>query len=194
MRLEQERAAREQADRVATPPPPAPKTMIEPPQRTTADPAATATAELRVRLLQQLGSVLQTRDTPRRLVVTVPDSYFHSTTVNPAIYGRLNSIASIIRAQPGLMLEIEGHTDDRGDPAYDERLSLERASMIRNLLVRQGIPQGATYARGFGKARPIASNATAVGREQNRRVEITISGAPIGNMANWESSYSIVPR
>src|SRR5207344_678704 len=118
----------------------------------------------------------------RGLVVIVPDSYFHSTTLNSAIYGRLTAIASIIRAQPGLMLEIEGHTDDRGDAAYDERVSLERAGMIRNILVRQGVPQSATYARGFGKSRPIASNATASGREQNRRIEITISGAPIGNM------------
>jgi outer membrane protein OmpA-like peptidoglycan-associated protein len=167
--------------------------MIEQPQRTTAE-APPAPPELRVRLLQQLGSVLETRDTPRGLVVIVPDSYFHSTSLNPAVYGRLSNIASIVRAQPGLMLEIEGHTDDRGDAAYDERVSLDRANMIRNILVRQGVPQGNTYARGFGKTHPLASNATASGREQNRRVEITISGAPIGNMALWEQSYRLAPQ
>ena len=195
-RLEQERVARDQADRVAPPsasPGPLPQAMIEQPQRTTAQ-ASPAPPELRVRLLKQLGSVLETRDTPRGLVVTVPDSYFHSTSLNPAVYGRLSNIASIVRAQPGLMLEIEGHTDDRGDAAYDERVSLERANMIRNILVRQGVPQGNTYARGLGKSHPIASNATASGREQNRRVEITISGAPIGNMALWEQSYRLAPQ
>src|SRR5262249_14500520 len=113
---------------------------------------------------------------------------------NPAVYSRLATIASIVRDQPGLLLEVEGHTDDRGDPAYAERLSLERASMIRNILVRQGVVQSATLARGMGRARPIGSNATAPGREQNRRVEITISGPPLGSMATWERSYSVVPR
>jgi outer membrane protein OmpA-like peptidoglycan-associated protein len=168
--------------------------MIEQPQRTSIEPASASTAELRLRLFQQLRTVLETRDTPRGLVVLVPDSYFNSTTLNSAIYSRLTAIASIIRAQPGLVLEIEGYTDDRGDAAYDERVSLDRAAMIRNILVRQGVPQGATYARGFGKSRPIASNATASGREQNRRVEITISGTPIGNMAYWQSSYSLAPQ
>jgi outer membrane protein OmpA-like peptidoglycan-associated protein len=60
--------------------------------------------------------------------------------------------------------------------------------------VRQGVTQANTYARGFGKTRPIASNATASGREQNRRVEITISGAPIGNAALWEQSYRLAPQ
>jgi outer membrane protein OmpA-like peptidoglycan-associated protein len=151
-------------------------------------------AELRLHLFQQLNGALPTRDTPRGLVVTVPDSYFHSTTLNPAVYSRLTTIASIVRAQPGLMLEIEGHTDDRADAAYGERLSLERAGIIRNVLVRQGVAQSATLARGMGRSRPIASNATASGREQNRRVEITISGTPIGNMANWERSYRVAPQ
>jgi outer membrane protein OmpA-like peptidoglycan-associated protein len=196
-KLEQERADREQADRVvapAPPPVPQPQAMIDQPQRTTAEPASASTAELRLRLYQQLRAVLQTRDTPRGLVVTVPDSYFHSNTLDPAIYGRLTTIASIVRLQPGLTLEIEGHTDDRGDAAYDERVSLDRASMILNILVRQGVPQSATFARGFGKSRPFASNATESGREQNRRVEITISGAPIGNMASWQSSYRLTPQ
>ncbi len=203
-RLEAERAAREQAaDRVAAPePPPAPAppaqapparplAQIEEPQRTT---EAGAAGELRQRLVQQLSSILPTRDTPRGIVVTVSDSYFHSTTLNPAVYGRLANIASIVRNQPGLQIEIDGHTDDRGDPAYAERLSAERASLIRNILVRQGLSPSATLARGLGKSRPIASNASASGREQNRRVEITISGAPIGNTATWDRTYSVGPR
>jgi outer membrane protein OmpA-like peptidoglycan-associated protein len=190
-RLDAERAA--QTDRATPPPPPPqPQAMIEQPQRTQ-EPAAAAT-ELRQHLLQQLSGVLPTRDTPRGLVVTVSDAYFHSTTLNPAVYSRLASIASIVRAQPGLMLEIDGHTDDRGDAAYAERLSAERASTIRSILVRQGVPPNSTTARGMGRSRPVASNASATGREQNRRVEITISGEPIGSTANWDRSYRVAPR
>jgi outer membrane protein OmpA-like peptidoglycan-associated protein len=127
-------------------------------------------------------------------VVTIADSYFHSTSLDPAVYSRLANITSILRSQPGLTVEVDGHTDDRGDATYGERLSAERAGMIRNILVRQGLPQNATVARGLGRSRPIASNATASGREQNRRVEITISGSPIGNVASWERGYSVKPR
>ena len=195
-RLEAERSSRE-ADRVAPAPPPPPppsppQAMIDQPQRTPELPAG-ATADLRLRLFQQCNGVLPTRDTPRGLVVTVSDGYFHSSALQPAVYSRLATLASLIREQPGLTVEIDGHTDDRGEVGYGERVSLERASIIRNVLVRQGVPQNATVARGLGRSRPIASNATASGREQNRRVEITIAGAPIGNMANWEKSYSLAP-
>jgi len=188
--LEQERAARDQADRLA----PVPTTMIEQPQRVETQPVAPPPSEVRSRVLQQLHAVLPALDTPRGLVVTVPDAYFHATTLDPAIYSRISSIASIVRSQPGLVLEVEGHTDDRGDAVYLERLSAWRAATIQNLLVRQGIPQVSVVARGYGRSRPIASNATVAGREQNRRVEIVISGAPIGEMATWDRSYSVVPR
>ena len=190
--LEQERAARAQADRVAQ----APVALIEQPQRVEMQPApppAPGPSEARIRMLRQLNSVLPTLDSPRGLVVTVPGNYFHSTTLDPALYSRLSSIAAIVRAQPGLMVEVEGHMDDRGDAVYLERLSAERAGTIQHLLVRQGIPQTAVVARGYGRSRPVASNATAAGREQNRRVEIVISGEPIGNMATWDRSYSVTP-
>jgi outer membrane protein OmpA-like peptidoglycan-associated protein len=105
----------------------------------------------------------------------------------------LSNLASILRAEPGLTIEVEGHTDDRGDATYLERLSAQRAGLIHHLLVRQGVPLASVVARGYGKSRPVASNATASGREQNRRVEIVISGAPIGNMATWDRSYSLTP-
>jgi outer membrane protein OmpA-like peptidoglycan-associated protein len=190
-RLDTERAAHEQADRVA-PPPPAPPPAVATTQVTVDQPERTA--ELRERMMQQLNTILPTRDTPRGLVVTISDSYFHSTTLNPALYSRLTTIASILRAQPGLTVEIDGHTDDRGDGAYGQSLSLERATSIRSILVRQGLPPNATIARGLGGSRPLASNATDSGREQNRRVEITISGTPIGNTAAWDRRYSVVPR
>ena len=187
--LEQERAARQQADRVIQ----APTTMIEQPQRVETLPAAPPAAEVRARMLQQLNAVLPALDTPRGLVITVPDAYFHSTSLDPALYSRLSSIAAIVRAQPGLVIEVEGHTDDRGDAAYLERVSSARAAAIQSVLVRQGIPQTSVVARGYGRMRPIAANSSVAGRAQNRRVEIVFSGAPIGTMATWDRSYTVVP-
>ena len=188
--LEQERAAREQADRAIA----VPTTMIEQPQRTeTAPLPPPQPAEVRARVMHELSAILPTLDSPRGLVVTMPDTYFHSTTLDPAIYSRLSNIASVVRAHPGLMVEVEGHTDDRGDAVYLERLSAERAGTIQHLLVRQGVPLASIVARGYGRSRPAASNATPAGRERNRRVEIVLSGAPIGNMATWDRSYNVAP-
>ncbi len=204
-KLEEERAARRdaeaqaqaEADRQIAPPPapvavPAP---IQEPQRSDQTPPALEAAQrgARVRLMQELNAVLTTRDTPRGLVLTLPDTYFHSSSLDPAIYARLSRVASVLRSQPGLTVEIEGHTDDRGDPAYLERMSMDRANTIRGILIRQGVPAGATFARGFGRSRPIGPNATAAQREQNRRVEIVISGGTIGNAASWDRSYLLTP-
>ena len=194
------RAEQAEADRqaVEAPPPPPQVTVpapIQEPQRSDQVPPAAEAAqrEARQRLQQELNTVLPTRDTPRGLVATLPDTYFHLSSLDPAVYARLSRVASILRAQPGLTVEIEGHTDDRGDPAYLDRLSLERANAIRGILVRQGVPEGETIARGFGKSRPIGPNATAAEREQNRRVEIVISGAAIGNAPSWDRSYPLTP-
>jgi outer membrane protein OmpA-like peptidoglycan-associated protein len=197
-RVEQERA-RQDADRSSLPAtaPAAPvaqpfaQNPVAEPQRAPARPEA---SEVRQRLLRQLNAVLETRDTPRGLVVTVPDSYFHSTSLTPAVYSKLAAIAAIVRGQPGLTVAVEGHTDSKGDTAYNERMSYQRAASIRDILSRQGVDRNALSARGWGNARPLASNATASGREQNKRVEITISGPAIGETATWERSYSLVPN
>src|SRR5205814_2296266 len=120
-----------------------PQAMIDQPQRAPELPDDAA-AERRQRLFRELNAVLPTRDTPRGLVVTVGDTYFHSTTLTPSVYSRLAAVASMVRNQPGLAVEVDGHTDDRGDPVYAERLSAERAGMIRGILVRQGLSQSTT--------------------------------------------------
>ena len=189
--LEQERAARQQA-RVegaeatvaAAPVPP-----VAPPPQTVAmqnqpAPDSQRKTERRMHLYQQLSAVLPTRDTPRGLVLTLADSDFRESSVSPAVYARLGRVALIVAAQPGLMLEVDGHEIHSGD----------RANAVRDLLLQDGVPAGAIVARGLGDSRPMVSNATASGREQNRRVEITISGSPIGDMPYWARSYSVTPR
>jgi outer membrane protein OmpA-like peptidoglycan-associated protein len=145
---------------------------------------------LRVRLLQNLGGAMASRDTPRGLVVTVPESDFRGEELNPAMSGRLARVAEIVTAHPGLFVTVEGNTDT----ANGDRLAYTRMLAVRDALVRAGVPANSIGARNAGTSRPVASNATADGRMSNRRVEITISGDPIGSVPYWDRTYPLVPR
>jgi outer membrane protein OmpA-like peptidoglycan-associated protein len=84
-------------------------------------------------------------------------------------------------AYPTLHVQIEGHTDSVGSDEYNQDLSERRAGVVRDYFVQQGIAANSIEARGFGKTQPIATNDTAEGRQQNRRVELVLSGDAIGN-------------
>ncbi len=139
--------------------------------------------EMRERLLKQLNQVLETKDTARGLVVSMPDVLFDSGqyTLKPAARERLARISGIVLAYPDLRLEIEGHTDSIGSDEYNQSLSEKRAATVRDYLVNAGVPINSVIARGLGKNDPIADNSTAAGRKLNRRVEMIVSGDVIGN-------------
>jgi outer membrane protein OmpA-like peptidoglycan-associated protein len=138
-------------------------------------------ARLREQLRGQLNAVLETRETARGLIVNMSDVLFDTGkyTLKPGAKEKLAKISGILLGHPGLNLEIEGHTDSVGGDAFNQRLSEQRADTVRGYLVEQGVPAEAVVAHGFGKDRPVASNATAAGRQQNRRVELVVSGAAI---------------
>jgi len=138
--------------------------------------------ELRARLLQQFNLILETRDTARGLVVNMSDVLFDSGkyTLRPQAREKLAKISGIVLAYPSLKLAVEGNTDSVGSESFNQQLSEQRAEGVRSYLTQQGIPEGSTTARGFGKSQPIASNDTADGRQQNRRVELVVSGEVIG--------------
>jgi outer membrane protein OmpA-like peptidoglycan-associated protein len=138
--------------------------------------------ELRARLLQQFNLILETRDTARGLVVNMSDVLFDSGkyTLRPLAREKLAKISGIVLAYPSLKLAIEGNTDSVGTEAFNQDLSEKRAEGVRSYLTQQGIPESSTTATGFGKTRPIASNDTSEGRQQNRRVELIVSGEVIG--------------
>lgn len=140
-------------------------------------------AELRARLLQQLNSILATRDSARGLIANMSDVLFRSGSVDllPAARERLAKVSGIILAYPSLHLAVEGHTDSVGTDEYNQTLSERRAQSVRDYFVQQGIPSASIEAHGFGKTEPIASNDTAEGRQQNRRVELVLSGDAIGD-------------
>ena len=138
--------------------------------------------ELRRQLLLQFNQILETRETARGLIVNLSDVLFDTGqyTLKPGAREKLAKVSGIILAHPGLKIEVEGHTDSIGGDEYNMRLSENRASAVRSYLVTQGLNSGIVTARGFGKTKPVANNATAAGRQQNRRVELVVSGDVMG--------------
>ena len=147
-------------------------------------------AELRKQLLAQLSNILQTHDTVRGLIVNMSDVLFDtgSYTLKPGAREKLAKISGILLAYPGLKIQIEGHTDSVGGDDFNQRLSEQRAEMVRDYLIDQLVPASSVTARGFGKTKPIATNDTPEGRQQNRRVELVVSGDVIGESVDDPSS------
>jgi outer membrane protein OmpA-like peptidoglycan-associated protein len=153
------------------------------------DRAAVATAQaeaektqLRAQLLLQFNAILQTRDTARGLIVNMSDVLFNTArhTLRPLAREKLAKVAGIISGHPGLRLDVEGFTDSVGGDDYNQRLSEERGESVRDYLTEEGVLSASVSSRGFGKTQPVASNDTAAGRQQNRRVELVVSGEIIG--------------
>jgi outer membrane protein OmpA-like peptidoglycan-associated protein len=138
--------------------------------------------ELRARLLQQLNTILATRDSARGLIANMSDVLFRSGSYEllPGARERLAKVSGIVLAYPSLHLQVEGHTDSVGSDEYNLSLSERRAEAVRDYFIQQGVPANSIEARGFGKTEPIASNDTPEGRQQNRRVELVLSGEAIG--------------
>ncbi|MGA3042890.1 MAG: OmpA family protein, partial [Bryobacteraceae bacterium] len=139
-------------------------------------------AELRTQLLSQFNAILQTRDTARGLIVNMSDVLFDTGkySLRPLAREKLAKVAGIVSGHPGLRLDVEGYTDNVGGDDYNQQLSEQRGESVRAYLTDQGMATGSVTARGFGKTQPVASNDTAEGRQQNRRVELVISGEVIG--------------
>src|SRR6185437_6151673 len=138
--------------------------------------------ELRAKLLQQFNAILATRDTARGLVVNLSDVLFDTGkyTLRPLAREKLAKISGIVLAYPDLKLTIEGNTDSVGSDAMNQVLSEKRAGSVMEYLAAQNIPAASMTSQGFGKSQPVASNATPEGRQQNRRVELIVSGEVIG--------------
>jgi len=147
-----------------------------------AERARRAAEDLRAQLLSQFNRILETRDTPRGLVITMADVLFDTGKyeVRPNTREQLAKLAGVLLAHSGLNLDVEGHTDSTGSDEFNQKLAEQRASTVREYLVGQGLAAGSVTARGFGKDMPVASNDTPSGRQKNRRVELVVSGEVIG--------------
>ena len=142
--------------------------------------------EMRKRLSQQLNSILQTRESARGLIVSMSDVLFDTGkySLKPGAREKLAKVAGILLSYPGLNIEVGGYTDNVGGDAMNQTLSENRAGSVRDYLVQQGVSSNAVSSRGFGNSLPVASNGNSAGRQQNRRVELLVSGEAIGNPVN----------
>lgn len=151
-------------------------------QAQAAEQARQEAAEQRQKLVSQLNSVLQTKDTARGVVSQMSDVLFdiNKATLKTDAMIRLAKISGILLSYPDITLEIDGFTDSTGTAEWNQKLSEQRAMAVRDFLVGQGVPVENVTAQGFGQENPIAPNDTAAGRKANRRVELVLSGGAIG--------------
>ena len=139
-------------------------------------------AALREQLRGQLNVILETRETARGLIINLSDVLFDtaSATLKPGAREKLARVSGILVSHQGLRLEVEGHTDNVGAEDYNQKLSERRGESVRTYLVQQGIAAGIVGTAGLGESQPVATNGTNAGRQQNRRVELIVSGDIIG--------------
>jgi outer membrane protein OmpA-like peptidoglycan-associated protein len=127
--------------------------------------------------LQSLDEIGRVKEEARGIVITLSGQVLFATgtyQLLPIAREKLNDVAKALLDQGDSNIVVEGHTDSRGGNRANEQLSLQRAQEVRAYLVSQGVPSDSIRAAGLGEARPVASNASAEGRANNRRVEIVV--------------------
>jgi outer membrane protein OmpA-like peptidoglycan-associated protein len=143
-------------------------------------------AAMRAQLSEQLNLILATRDSARGLIVSMSDVLFDTGkyTLKPGAREKLAKVAGILIAYPGLNIEVGGYTDNVGGDDMNQTLSENRAGAVRTYLVEQGVTTNSVSAKGYGNTLPVATNDNAAGRQENRRVELVVSGDVIGSPVN----------
>ncbi|SMD03580.1 OmpA-OmpF porin, OOP family [Desulfocicer vacuolatum DSM 3385] len=97
---------------------------------------------------------------------------FNKADIKPEGFGELNGVAAILQKNPGMTIVLQGHTDNIGSAAYNQKLSVKRANAAKDYLVNKGISAGRISCEGYGFSQPVATNTTEFGRSLNRRVAI----------------------
>jgi outer membrane protein OmpA-like peptidoglycan-associated protein len=143
-------------------------------------------AAMRAQLILQLNMILATRDSARGLIVSMSDVLFDTGkySLKPGAREKLAKVAGILIAYPGLKIEVDGYTDNVGGDVMNQTLSENRAGAVRDYLVQSGVGTNSVSAKGFGNTLPVASNDNSAGRQENRRVELVVSGDVIGSPVN----------
>ncbi len=131
----------------------------------------------RANQLQQELSALAARRTDEGLVVMLQDVLFDvgRASLLPGAASRLDRLAAVMREHPERRVKVEGFTDNTGSPASNLELSRERAESVKEALIARGVASDRIDVQGYGETLPVASNQTAAGRQQNRRVEVVFS-------------------
>jgi len=127
---------------------------------------------------QLAGTGATVQNTGQALNVTLPEAITfatNSSTVNPSFIGPLQQLAGNLNQFPNSVVSVVGHTDNTGGVAFNQQLSEQRAQSVAAILIGNGVNAGRISTRGEGEFSPIASNSSAAGRQQNRRVVVTIT-------------------
>ncbi|HEY2386037.1 MAG TPA: OmpA family protein [Candidatus Binatia bacterium] len=111
----------------------------------------------------------------KKIVLRGVNFDFNKANIRPDAAGILKEAASILKDNSTLKVSVEGHTDSVGSDQYNLKLSLRRAAAVKDFLVKEGIADSRLSTRGLGESQPVASNDTADGRAQNRRVELKVA-------------------
>jgi outer membrane protein OmpA-like peptidoglycan-associated protein len=137
---------------------------------------------VREKLKAQLNAILVTSESARGLIVNMSDVLFDTAkyTLKPGTQVSLAKVATILQLYPGLKIQVEGYTDSVGSDDYNQKLSENRANAVHDFLIQNGVTAANVTAAGYGKSNPVADNGTAAGRQQNRRVNMVVSGDAIG--------------
>ncbi|MDI6797843.1 MAG: OmpA family protein [Desulfatibacillaceae bacterium] len=147
-------------------------------QRFASEQAARIAADQRTAEAQAaLAKLAAVKEESRGVVITLSGSVLFATnqaTLLPAAVSRLDQVAEVLLTTRDRNLVVEGHADSRGAESYNMALSQRRADSVRNHLIRRGYPADRIRAHGIGEGQPVADNASAEGRANNRRVEIII--------------------
>jgi outer membrane protein OmpA-like peptidoglycan-associated protein len=141
---------------------------------------------MREQLEARLNEILETRDSARGLIVSMSDVLFDTGrySLKPGAREKLAKVAGILIAYPSLNIAVGGYTDNVGGDEMNQKLSENRAGAVRDYLVQQGVVANSVSATGFGNTSPVASNDNSAGRQENRRVELVVSGEAIGSPVN----------
>src|SRR5262245_47233362 len=111
---------------------------------------------------------------PKRFVFDNLNFETGSTQLTPESVPTVDSLVMILKAYPAVAVRLEGHTDNTGDAAANKKLSLERAIVVKEIMIKGGIPEGRIGTDGYGEEKPIAANDTEDGRAKNRRTELVV--------------------
>jgi outer membrane protein OmpA-like peptidoglycan-associated protein len=143
-------------------------------------------AAMRAQLEVRLNEILETRDSARGLIVSMSDVLFDTGqySLKPGAREKLAKVAGILIAYPTLNIAVGGYTDNVGGDVMNQKLSENRAGSVRDYLVQEGVVANSVSATGFGNSAPVASNDNSAGRQENRRVELVVSGEAIGSPVN----------
>ncbi|WP_321527795.1 OmpA family protein [Sedimenticola selenatireducens] len=131
-------------------------------------------AKLRQQLEQTGVSVTRSGD---NIILNMPSNITFAVDradVNPGFVDTLGSVALVLKEYKSTMIEVAGHTDSTGSDVYNQRLSQQRAQSVSQVLIANGVQSVRIDSVGYGEGYPVASNSSAAGRQQNRRVELTL--------------------